>query len=170
MTKKESGQSVYDIAIKAAGEMNDIDLKDNIQQLRDHHLVQVKRANAVLHKLTSGLPDQSQNGNGVDPINSIADEINLVIRENLDADSIYEFLSICGVRLADLRSSYRGHKNAEILHSQPGGSREKRAQIIAAWTSGKYASRDICAEQECAGLNMSFSVARKALINIPKST
>lgn len=42
-------------------------------------------------------------------------------------------------------------------------------KIIAIWVSGKYLSRDVCAEQECANLNISYSTARKALRNIPKS-
>lgn len=57
---------------------------------------------------------------------------------------------------------------ADARHSMPGGSREKRRQIKEAWASGKYSSRDICAEQECAGLGMSFSTARKALRGTPE--
>jgi len=52
-------------------------------------------------------------------------------------------------------------------HSKPGGSRAKREAIRSAWASGKYTSRDICAEQECAAHGMSFSSARKALRNTP---
>lgn len=170
MTKKESGQSIYDVAVEAANEIDDIDLKDNIRQLSDSHLIQVARAKAVFHELTSGLPNIEEQGDGVDYLDAIANRLNLVITENLDADSIYAFLSLCGVRIADLRSSYLGRKRAEIRHSQQGGSREKRTQIIAAWASGQYSSRDICAEQECAGLNMSFSVARKALRGTPDPT
>lgn len=35
------------------------------------------------------------------------------------------------------------------------------------WATGKYESRDVCAEQECANLQLSFSTARKALRNTP---
>lgn len=59
---------------------------------------------------------------------------------------------------------------ADIQHSKPGGSRDKRKQICDAWASGKYSSRDLCAEQECAALEMSFSTARKALRNTPNPT
>jgi hypothetical protein len=52
-------------------------------------------------------------------------------------------------------------------HAGPGGSHEKRAEIQAKWASGKYSSRDVCAEQECAALNMSISTARKALRGTP---
>jgi hypothetical protein len=59
-------------------------------------------------------------------------------------------------------------KAADALHSQPGGSRQKRAAMLALWATGKYSSRDICAEQECAALDMSMSTARKALIGSPE--
>lgn len=54
---------------------------------------------------------------------------------------------------------------ANIRHSKHGGSREKQEEIRRLWATGKFTSRDICAEQECARLNMSFSAARKALRN-----
>jgi len=56
---------------------------------------------------------------------------------------------------------------ANVLHDKPGGSREKKNQIREIWATGKYTNRDLCAEQECAAIGMSFSVARKALINAP---
>jgi hypothetical protein len=59
---------------------------------------------------------------------------------------------------------------AEALHSKPGGSRDKKEKIRDIWASGKYSSRDICAEQECAALNWSFSAARRALRNTPDVT
>ncbi len=54
-------------------------------------------------------------------------------------------------------------KAASALHDKPGGSRDKQQQIRDIWAKGRYSTRDICAEQECAALNMSFSAARKAL-------
>jgi len=65
-------------------------------------------------------------------------------------------------------ASARGRVAANALHDKPGGSREKIAAIRDLWASGKYSSRDLCAEQECAYLNMSLSAARKALRNTPK--
>lgn len=56
---------------------------------------------------------------------------------------------------------------ADVRHNQPGGSRDKQKQIREIWATGKYSSRDLCAEQECAALEMSISTARKALINTP---
>ena len=57
---------------------------------------------------------------------------------------------------------------ANKRHDQPGGSRDKQRQIKEIWATGKYSSRDLCAEQECAALAMSFSAARRALINTPE--
>lgn len=59
---------------------------------------------------------------------------------------------------------------ANKRHNKEGGSREKRVAIRQIWDSGKYTSRDICAEQECAALEMSFSTARKALRNTAEPT
>lgn len=57
---------------------------------------------------------------------------------------------------------------ADALHNKPGGSRDKKEQIRAIWASGKYTFRDVCAEEECAALRMSFTTARKALRNTPE--
>ena len=65
-------------------------------------------------------------------------------------------------------SSNRGKAAANARHDKPGESREKRDAIRAAWASGKYASRDLCAEQECAALNMAPGTARRALRNTPE--
>lgn len=56
---------------------------------------------------------------------------------------------------------------ANTLHDLPGGSREKHRQIREAWASGKYSSRDRCAEEECGALGMSYSAARRALRKTP---
>lgn len=66
------------------------------------------------------------------------------------------------------KASKRGRAAANSLHDKPGGTRAKRDAIRAIWASGKYKSRGICAEQECAALDMSFDAARKALRNTPK--
>ena len=65
-------------------------------------------------------------------------------------------------------ASRRGKAAAEARHNKPGGSRSKAEEMLRLWASGKYSSRDICAEQECAALGLSFSTARKALRNTPK--
>lgn len=54
---------------------------------------------------------------------------------------------------------------ANAKHDLPGGSRNKQRKIREIWASGKYSSRDRCAEEECAALDMSFAAARNALKN-----
>lgn len=58
-------------------------------------------------------------------------------------------------------------KAATARHSKKGGSHDKQRQMRDLWATGKYTSRDRCAEEECAGLNISISTARKALRNTP---
>jgi len=62
---------------------------------------------------------------------------------------------------------YRVSKAANALHDKPGGSRSKANAIREIWASGKYSSRDLCAQEECDHLGMSLSAARKALRNTP---
>jgi hypothetical protein len=63
--------------------------------------------------------------------------------------------------------SARGKHAAEVRHGSPGKSRDKRAQMRAAWASGEYASREECAEKKHAAVGLSFSRARLALTNTP---
>ncbi|RZO86147.1 MAG: hypothetical protein EVA65_04230 [Oceanococcus sp.] len=56
---------------------------------------------------------------------------------------------------------------AEARHNQPGGTREKRDAIRRIWATGKYKTRDQCAEAECSALSISYTTARKALRNMP---
>ena len=67
-----------------------------------------------------------------------------------------------------IKAQKQGKSAAEARHSKPGNSRDKQTAIRAAWASGKYSSRDLCAEQECAALNMAPGTARRALRNTPK--
>lgn len=66
--------------------------------------------------------------------------------------------------------SKNGTKAANARHERPGGSRDKKRQIQAIWATGKYTTKNLCAEEEYDGLGMSFSVARKALRNMPTPT
>lgn len=63
--------------------------------------------------------------------------------------------------------SQNARKAANTRHDQPGGSRDKQRRIREIWATGKYSSRDRCAEEECAALGMSYSAARRALRNTP---
>ena len=63
-----------------------------------------------------------------------------------------------------------GKKAANAKYDKPGGYREKHEKLRASWASGRYKSRDACANAECASLGISYSSARKALINTPDPT
>ncbi len=65
------------------------------------------------------------------------------------------------------KATARARVAANARHSKPGGTREKQSRIRAMWASGKYSTREICAEEEYAALGMSYSAARKALRNTP---
>ena len=86
---------------------------------------------------------------------------------NADKDALLRMMEgdtqqpVSGVGSAAwLKQNARAAANAR--HSKPGGSRDKQDQIREAWASGKCTTRDICAEQEYAALEMSFSAAPKA--------
>ncbi len=92
-----------------------------------------------------------------------------------------EFLAIRDLYVADVRAlpaklreaaerarSASGKNAADALHDAPGGSRDKAKAIRAVWATGKYTTKGICAEEECAALEMTFDTARKALRNAPK--
>lgn len=66
--------------------------------------------------------------------------------------------------------SARGRRAVTARHSNPNGETQQRkdraAKLTALWRSGKYTTRDICAEQEWESLGFtSFRSARRALTN-----
>lgn len=63
--------------------------------------------------------------------------------------------------LDEAESIRHATKGVNVKHDRPNGSREKMEKIREIWATGKYTSRDICAEQECARLDMSFQPHEK---------
>ena len=112
-------------------------------------------------------------------INALDDEADQLVRER---DALVNWVEAAqnvavkgipaafeaGLSIPKAKASIRAKKGADALHNKAGGSREKQKAIRELWASGKFASRGLCAEQECAGLNMSLDAARKALRNTPK--
>lgn len=78
-----------------------------------------------------------------------------------------EFLPSLLEMIAEDKRGEVARRAANMRHDRPGGSHDKQEKIRAIWASGKFTSRDRCAEEECAGLDMSFSAARRALRNTP---
>lgn len=61
--------------------------------------------------------------------------------------------------------SEQGRKGANKKHTRTNMAKQ---EIVKIWASGKYTSRDECAEQESGYLNISLSTARRALRNTPE--
>ena len=108
---------------------------------------------------------------------SVYEEANKIRETNLkEVLEISEFQKLVATTRRYLEGHGRGRATqktvhgataANARHAKPGGSREKQQKIRELWASGKYSSRDVCAEQECAALGMSFSTARRALRGTP---
>lgn len=63
----------------------------------------------------------------------------------------------------DTRSK-RGLEAVNIRHDRSGGSRDLKRQILAIWNTGKYSTKDLCAEEEYQALGFkTFCTARNAL-------
>lgn len=64
-------------------------------------------------------------------------------------------------------ATIRARRAATARHNRPDSRKMEveaaRTELLKIWLSGKYSSRDVCAEQESAALNISFSTARKFL-------
>jgi len=100
-------------------------------------------------------------------------------RETGDSDRLFEamdhitdafiYVGASGEHLvAVVEKSEWARKGADAKHDKPGASRDLKSQICGIWATGKYSSRDICAEEEYAALGYNtFRAARDALINTP---
>lgn len=87
-------------------------------------------------------------------------------------DQFPEILSVVAAKNIksgkDIANHQKAKKAVNARHDKPGGSRDKAAQIRAIWATGKYTTRDICAEEEYQSLGYkSFGAARRALQNTP---
>lgn len=69
--------------------------------------------------------------------------------------------------LTSERASNLGTIAADMRHDQPSGSRDKRERIREFWATGRYKSRNQCAEKCAEKIGMSIETARKALRNTP---
>lgn len=96
MVENDSSKSVYDIAVEIAKEIGDTSLVEGVRFLRDEKLIQVARANTVFLEITSGLPEC--------PIEELRNRIDTTIHENLDSQSIWEFLLLCSNRWESIKA------------------------------------------------------------------
>ena len=61
----------------------------------------------------------------------------------------------------------KGRALANANHDQPRGTRDRHAQVRAAWASGEYATKEACAEAMSAHLSISHVAASRALRGLP---
>lgn len=64
--------------------------------------------------------------------------------------------------------SIQNKSKADRHHDRPGGSRDNATKMLQFWASGKYKSRQQCANLESAGLKISSATALKYLRNSPE--
>ncbi len=75
-----------------------------------------------------------------------------------------------GASQLELEAHKKMSSKGGVQRDVQAGYAKKRKQIQEIWASGKYKSKSLCAEQECAGLNMAYDTARKALIEPRKKS
>lgn len=63
--------------------------------------------------------------------------------------------------------SQRNRRNRTAGHNKLGGYNSKKEIIIEIWASGKYRTRNECAEKEHNALGITYGTARKHLIGTP---
>ena len=101
-------------------------------------------------------------------VDELITKLAYAVRKKIDMQSdAVRLIFDAGRMAAKMKASKRAQAAANALHDKPGNSREKHAAIRAIWATGKYKSRDLCAEQECAALDMAFGTARRALRGTP---
>ena len=158
MTRFKSGATLFDSAVIARREPS-----QSTNELLKILSVDFSHERTEAAALLQRLRDDS----------GVADWRRYVV-ENPPSADVLLFLLIAHQRdiglAAKKLTSSKAKKSAFAGHSKPGRSHEKQKNIRDAWASGKYSSREVCAEQECAALGMSFSAARRALRNIPQPT
>jgi hypothetical protein len=96
-----------------------------------------------------------------------------VLFKLVELATIEEFPNVYGLRgeIEKGKLAERNRKSVNVKHAKNRVDKENRKQKIQEmWASGKYSTRDICAEEEYSGLGYkSLRSARKDLENTPKS-
>ena len=77
-------------------------------------------------------------------------------------------VAIAVVRELQVITSNKGKVSVARRHDAPGGSHEMAGEVRKEWASGKYKSRNQCAEKVHEKMGMSFKAARNALVGISK--
>jgi hypothetical protein len=83
------------------------------------------------------------------------------------AHSIFLATLLHGLLRKNDLASEQARDAINARYSRPGGIRDKRAELRRVWATGRYSSRDVCAEQECGAFGVAVRVARNWLKGTP---
>ncbi|MEW9623251.1 hypothetical protein [Rhodanobacter geophilus] len=79
-------------------------------------------------------------------------------------------VAVAVVRAQQVIAGDKGKAAVMKRHAAPGGSHDLAGAVRAEWASGKYKSRDVCADQVHVKIGLSYKAARNALIGTQKAT
>ena len=174
LTEKDISREIEKIAKNSAEAFNhkELDVLYAHQVLSGRLGVENEEAQA---RVIAALEKQVKNSNVlIQTIDETVREFVQLMGSKPKQDDLFENLislissaSAQEVKKAKKLASDRGRKAVEARHNKPGGSRDLIKKMQEEWASGNYKSRDLCAEEMCAHLNISYSTARRALRNTP---
>lgn len=101
----------------------------------------------------------------------IAEVLSLELRSHLKPGAPPGILlqaAIAVVRAQQVIASDAGKSGVMKRHAGPGGSHDLADEVRKEWASGKYKSREKCAEAEHERIGLSRKAARNALIGTPE--
>lgn len=89
-----------------------------------------------------------------------------LIADSLAGDANDNLQSVINVGVQATRKA-QAREAINARHDKEGGSRDRKAELLAIWATGKYSTKDICAQQENEALGVSQGTALKYLRNAP---
>lgn len=100
---------------------------------------------------------------------AIAEALHLSLRDHLPRNFSPTLLLAAAESVDERLISARSRDAVNKRHDQKGGSRDKAARIRAEYATGRYPTKDKCAEQAGAKIGMSYTAAKKALRGTKKA-
>lgn len=95
---------------------------------------------------------------------AIAAELDILFRDHVkNVENWDELLLKASERVYDVSISGAARESVNVRHSKPGGSKDKRAAMLAAWKSGEYLTKNECAEKFGDKIGLKFDAARRHL-------
>ena len=139
MNKEQDDKSAYDIFLEFAEQSGNQEQIEFALYMRDQKKIHSARAKTMLDELISGPREMTEEYD-------MRKRLDAAIQKNLDADSIWEFIWVCGDHVQELRGAEKksfladaGRKGGEIKNSATNALKEwaisKAAEIHDADTA-----------------------------------